>query len=291
VQISMAIAVSAILAATSVSAIGTTTTGCERNLAPQTYNGLRPWQAGDAVGFITPGLAVDADGTPNSYRVDGNGLSYTCDGVVGIVNGRRITPEADPAHWQEVCRNAWAEAQRTGDYTKVAIFGFLTDRDNRPIVQSQGDPLPGQAYVSTTTVPVPGSPELTQRHWIDAVQIPYIVLSPGFVKAFSMSTADVAVVYRPKTGAMAFAVYGDGGRLGEASVKLHRDLGNNPVAAIHGVERAKRGIDDPVLTVVFPGKRTQPTTDTAAWLRQIQDAGSKALADWGGIKRLESCAK
>jgi hypothetical protein len=35
----------------------------------------------------TPGLAVDADGAPDSYRVDGKGLSFTCDGVFAVVNG------------------------------------------------------------------------------------------------------------------------------------------------------------------------------------------------------------
>lgn len=29
---------------------------------------------------------------PNSYRVNGNGLYFTCDGLVGIVNGKPVEP-------------------------------------------------------------------------------------------------------------------------------------------------------------------------------------------------------
>src|SRR5580700_3620570 len=44
-----------------------------------------PRDASAAVAFETHGLAVDADGAPNSYLTDGNGLSETCDGVVAVV--------------------------------------------------------------------------------------------------------------------------------------------------------------------------------------------------------------
>src|SRR5271154_6822334 len=60
---------------------------------------------GGAIVFSTQGLAVDADGAPNSYLLDGNGLSPTCDGVVGLVNGRSVNP---PAHgWLQICEKAW----------------------------------------------------------------------------------------------------------------------------------------------------------------------------------------
>ena len=51
----------------------------------QAFGGVATSRVGNGVVFKTRGLAVDADGAPNSYRVDGKGLSYTCDGVVGIV--------------------------------------------------------------------------------------------------------------------------------------------------------------------------------------------------------------
>lgn len=109
---------------------------------------------GGAIVFSTQGLAVDADGAPNSYLVDGNGLSPTCDGAVGLVNGHPVNP---PAHgWLQICENAWAHAQQTGNYSGVKIFGFLADpKTNVPVVQQSGDPLPGKGYVSTTAFPCP----------------------------------------------------------------------------------------------------------------------------------------
>ena len=59
---------------------------------------------GGAIVFTAQGLEVDADGAPNSYLVDETGFSPTCDGAVGIVNGRAVNP---PAHgWLQICQNA-----------------------------------------------------------------------------------------------------------------------------------------------------------------------------------------
>ena len=76
----------------------------------------QPRRAGAAVIFETPGLAVDADGAPNSYLIDGNGLSETCDGVVALVDGKRVTNKSDPQHWYSICKKAWSNAQASGDF-------------------------------------------------------------------------------------------------------------------------------------------------------------------------------
>jgi len=151
-----------------------------------------PWTKGDAVLFRTPKLNVDADGAPNSYLVDGKGLSYTCDGVVAVENGQRVTPKTDKAHWQEKCRAAWTKAVASGDYSGVAIFGFLTDKQGVPLVQGERDPLPQMGYVSATSVVVPGAPDDAQRRYVDATRIPYVVL-PG-------SSPMTAIWARPRSG-------------------------------------------------------------------------------------------
>lgn len=279
----------AALAASSFEATGQPT--CPKEPARETYGGIRPWLLDGAVGFETSGLAVDADGAPNSYRVDGKGLSFTCDGVVGKVNGKRVTRKSDRKNWERICRESWARAQATNDYSGVAIFGFMKDSAGRPVVQKQGDPLPGIAYISETTMPVPNTPSGTQRHWVNAVEIPYVVLPGSFVNAFRINQGDLALVYFPKTGAFAFGVYADGGDLGEASVRLHFDLGNNPIVLQDGVERAKRGISDRVVTVVFPGRSTHGTTDSVAWRRELQELGNNVLSAWGGLARVKACAE
>ena len=248
------------------------------------------WKVDSAVVFTTAGLAVDADGAPNSYLADGKGLSETCVGVVAIVDGKRVNSKTDPHHWYATCQKAWADAQSSGDYTHVSIFGFLADK-NGPLLQKEGDPLPGKAYITTTTLSVPGTPENTQRHWVDANKIPYVVLSPSFRNTYHVKPGDLAIVYRPKTSSIAYGLFADGGDLGEASVKLHRDLGNEPISNAKGISRANRGIDDRVITVVFPGVNIPGSVDTDAWYGQIQKIGKDSLERWGGVGRAKACTE
>ena len=152
---------------------------------------------GAALVSRTPHLNVDADGAPDAYRVDGKGLSFTCDGVVAIENGKRVTPTTDPQNWQFKCNAAWKAATDTGDYSRVAIFGFATDIHNRPLLQTDGDPLPGRAYISTTLVTIRGLPKTVQRAQIDSTKIPYIVLPFALVKKYRIPGAAIAIVYRP----------------------------------------------------------------------------------------------
>lgn len=249
------------------------------------------WSHKESVLFKNPVLNVDADGAPHSYLLDGNGLSYTCDGVVALENGRRITPKSNPKDWQQKCNAAWLKATKTQDYTGVAIFGFQTDSEKNPLVQGEGDPLPGTAYISATSVVIPGAPEGTQRRYVDATKIPYIVLPPSFVSKYKIKPGTLAIVFRKKTGLHAFAVFADGGDLGEASVKLHQDLGNTPIQRIHGVERAKSRIEDVTLIAVFPNKVAAPEADADAWNTRIKQEGVAALESFGGIEMLQACAK
>jgi hypothetical protein len=253
---------------------------------------LKPGEAyrvDGAVIFATAGLAVDADGAPNSYLADGLGLSETCVGVVAVVNGRRVNKKSDPAHWYAICQKAWSDAQTTGDYSHVSMFGFLSDKSG-PMLQKEGDPLPGKAYITTTTLTVPGTLDKTQRHWVDATKVPYIVLSPAFQHDYHVKPGDLAVVYRPKTGTIAFAVFADSGDLGEASVKLHQDLGNDPITTSTRVARANRSIADRVVTLVFPGVNIVRSSNLSTWYSSIQISGKAALETWGGSTRLRSCS-
>jgi hypothetical protein len=250
-----------------------------------------PWTVGDAVLFRSSVLEVDADGAPNAYMVNGDGLSYTCDGVLALDGNARVTRRVDPEHWQERCRAAWAAAVKTGNYNGVAVFGFLLDKTGKPVVQGKGDPLPGKAFISTTTVSIPATPSGSQRHYVDATKVPYIVLPGSFRAKYKVADGTLAVVYRPKTGTFAYAVFGDAGRLGEASIALHHALGNNPIARKGGVDRAKIRIEDPTLTVVFPGRVAPPQGDASAWTIQINKEGAAALAAFGGNQRLAECAK
>ncbi len=238
----------------------------------------------------TPGLAVDADGAPDSYRVDGKGLSFTCDGVFAVVNGVVHTQKNDPQHWQALCAQHWDEAQRTGNFSQLKIVGFLA-AGGRPLVQGEGDSLPGEAYVTTTSLTIPGTPDRAQRHYVNASEIPYVVLSSAFAAQHRLRPGDLVAVYRPKTGAVAYGVYGDCCSLGEGSVRLHQDLGSDPiVVTADGTRRAKRGLADRIVFVALTGAHTVPTLDAAAWRAEIQAKGDSALQALGGIAAVKACA-
>jgi hypothetical protein len=237
----------------------------------------------------TPKLAVDADGAPDSYRVDGKGLSYTCDGVFAIVNGVAQTHKNNPANWQALCAQHWNAAKASGDYSKVKVVGFLMI-DGKPVVQGAGDPLPGEAYVTTTTLTLPNVPDTAQRRYVNAVEIPYVVLPSKYATANKLVPGDVVAVYRPANGKLAYAVYGDCCSLGEGSVRLHNDLGSNPITIKNGVRRAKVEIEDKIVFVALTGAHTTRTQDAAAWRKEIQLKGADALAKLGGLPAVKACA-
>ncbi len=255
-----------------------------------TYGKNRVWALDDGLVYGSSILKVDADGAPDSYRVDGKGLSYTCDGVVAIENGKRVTPDSDPKHWQEKCLVAWKAAVASSNYSNVDIFGFEKDKDGLPVVQKEGDPLPGDAFVTTTWVNIPGAALGTQRRYVDATAIPYVVIPGKFRALKNIPDGAVAAVYRPITGKIAFAVFGDtGGALNEASVRLHEDLGGKPIRVIRGVRRATNNIDDQVIVVILPKTIAVPRTDATAWRADIATKGADALKAWGGEARLKAC--
>ena len=240
---------------------------------------------------MSAGLAVDADGAPNSYRVDGKGLSYTCDGVFAIVGGIPQTYKNNKNHWQELCAQYWNASQESGDYSKVKIVGFAKDAEGKPKIQGANDPLPGLAYITTTSLTIPGTPDQVQRHYVNASEIPYVVLPESYASIHRLRLGDVVAVFRPRTGRLAFGVYGDCCSLGEASVRLHQDLGNEPIVVRRDrTRRAKRGIGDAVAFVALTGARTTPRLDAAAWRAEIRVKGQAALDALGGQSAVAACA-
>ena len=266
------------------------TVPCARSAGPQPFS-QSTWRVGSAFGFSSSRLKVDADGAPNSYRVDGKGLSETCVGAFAVVDGKEINQHSGRRDWCQLAQDALNHAVKSGDYSGVKIVGLETGPDHKPIVQGKGDPLPGEAFVTTTSMPVPGTLAGTQRHYVDASTIPYISLDQHFAGAIHAAHGDVAVVYRPSTGRIAYAVWADCCSFGEASIRLHQDLGHDPVVVEQGVRRAASNIEDRVITLIFPGKQTHGVVDPIAWEAEIKRTGEAALGEWGGPDRLKACSK
>ena len=108
-----------------------------------TLQGCPVYQYAGGRGEFIADADIDADGAPHAYHPDDTGL--------------------------DALANAKDRAGR--------FVGILTDSHGRPIVQASGDPAPGY-YISTTTYEDTDQPEATQRRYVDAERVPFIVVSP-----------------------------------------------------------------------------------------------------------------
>jgi len=97
---------------------------------------------------------------------------------------------------------------------------------------------------------------------LDADVVNYFVLPGGFYTPYNIEKGDIGVVIFGSR--KVFACFGDVGpthKLGEGSISLHRELGNEPIAnhnqakGEHLINGAKggNGIGSGVVTIVFPG--------------------------------------
>ena len=114
---------------------------------------------------------------------------------------------------------------------------------------------------------------------VDANTVPYFVLPcHGFCDKFGIRLGDIAaVIYKNKVEFAVFADCGPAHKLGEGSIALHRALGHETIT--HGTLR-NEGIDNGVITIVFPGSGKQDDPQTPERVRRIgrmlfQAAGGK----------------
>ena len=170
--------------------------------------------AGNIKSFIfKAGFMIDADGSPNCYGPDNNGLDYTANGG---------TPGSD-----------W--------------WGGPTDSEGMPIIQKIYDPTPG-FYVSATALANPTFPESSQYRYADSECVPFFVL-PG-QHSNGAKLGDVGLVYNTKTGDNCYAVYGDVGpssKIGEGSMRLAEALSISSDPKSGGTESKS------IVYLVFPG--------------------------------------
>ena len=144
-------------------------------------------------------------------------------------------------------------------------------------------------FVSATTLSNPDFPENDTRHWVDAEQIPYVVLISSFPRlqnpALNVRKGDCAMVIDLRTGANSPAIFADvGSAVGEGSLKLAFNLGLDPTKSrtppkVIGFDR----ID--FLHIVFPN-----TQIAAPWLlKDINAKTETAFQEWGGWLQAREC--
>ncbi len=197
------------------------------------------------------GLAVDADGAFRAYHPDNR---------LGLDT---IEHAGHPGNW-------WALVTDTGQTS------------GHPVVQRKNDPAPGY-YISMTSLFDASNPnECDPRRFIDAANIPYVVLPPvGFKHA---KLGDLATVVNLRNGKVAGAIVADESapelKMGEGSIALANALGidSNPRTG---------GIEHGIAYVVYPGSgngKPRGSNDIASICR-------RHFEPWGGLQKLKTCLR
>jgi hypothetical protein len=96
-----------------------------------------------------------------------------------------------------------------------------------PVIQDSLDPAPGY-YVSMTTLIDRTRPEDDPHRYVNAEEVPYIVLPREVSATSNICMGDLALVVNARNGRQCWAVFADAGprgHLGEGSVALAELLG------------------------------------------------------------------
>jgi hypothetical protein len=195
--------------------------------------------------FFESSLSVDADGAPNAYHRDNLGLDD-------------LTNAGAPGSWP----------------------GLASDTFGEPYIQSPADPFPGY-YVSATDLSDATKAASDPARYVDASQIPYVVLPEGIETQTGARLGDFAMVFNLQNGKRSPAIYADTGpadRIGEGSIALAEKLGLWSDARSGGTTRG-------ILYLLFSGSGDgRPKS-----LEEIESEAEQQFRAWGGDKQLAAC--
>lgn len=118
--------------------------------------------------------------------------------------------------------------------------------------------------------------------YVNANTVPYFVLPGNWFAQFGIKVGDLgAIVYQDKLAFAVFADTGPKGKLGEASLQLFRNVGQERLQ-LNG-QVINRGMGGGVTTIVFPGSK-QPAAyaNEGSLLNYIHDQGKALFQGLGG---------
>lgn len=137
--------------------------------------------------LVEPAGAATAMIKPSRENVkrllaDLHGEGYPCeifedhDGKCWFVGDLDIDADGSPHAYHPVNSMGVDDIRNAKD--KAGNFvGVLTDKQGRPLVQGADDPAPGY-YISPTTLILPGFSSTSQRQFVNAEKVPFIVVPP-----------------------------------------------------------------------------------------------------------------
>jgi hypothetical protein len=270
--------------------------------APTKMTSVRSDATGSALLFVES-LNVNTDGARRSYSVEDfgghkNALNNLCNAMTDKCAGLKdaalrermaITQKAHAAGWP-------------ADLLKQTHIGsnMIAFKDGKPC------PVVDGFLVSSTALQTPKVSDACDiNKYVDALTVPALVLPgsrpkrpSGFAKR-DAAIGDLAVVMVPGKANPVFAVIGDIGptdELGEASLALNGKLLGKTAEPQNYDEVRGRGpfkgrgwVVPRAIVLVFPKSRNakDPFTTT----QRIDLEAKRRFEEWGGIGRLDACAK
>jgi hypothetical protein len=194
-------------------------------------------------------FAIDADGSPRAYGPNDTGLDLN---IHAFTNGKWV--------------------------------GVVTGSDGKPIIQKQGDPYPG-FFVSQTSLYDTRYDITDPRRYVDAENVPYIVLPDSLRSKMGAEIGDMAYVFNPATEKGSFAIFADTGPeelLGEGSIYLAKAIG------IANTSPRDGGLTGAVIQyIVFP--KSGNGNGKHRTLAEIEQVGMRELAKVGGMEVILKC--
>jgi hypothetical protein len=124
----------------------------------------------------------------------------------------------------------------------------------------------------------------THEDFINANRVPYFVLPKGgWEEQFDIALGDyAAVIFEDRLAFAVFADRGDENRLGEGSIELLRQLGEERIKPDGRIDN--RGMGPGVITIVFPGSGpTKRFASQSTLLAAIHQNGPDLFTKLGGV--------
>ncbi|UAY53243.1 CHAP domain-containing protein [Ferruginibacter albus] len=205
--------------------------------------------------FFQSKAAICADGAPNAYKIGDMGIDYLAN--AGKPPYKNAPTDSNLNSWQ------W--------------YGIVTDKENNPIVQSAEEPAPSFFVSQTAQGNWQEFPDTDQRCYVNANEIPYIVLPSN--KGHGARLGDFAYVVDKKTQNHIPAIFSEIGpqnKLGEMSIKAAQMLGINANPKTGGSNRK-----DFFYIVFLNSGNNKPRT-----YNEIVENATNLFEQWGGLKRV-----